>query len=160
MFLTIKRSDFSEIFSRGLRPEYHLLKSCEKSLKWYFKTASFLLYFNSLKLHSQFSRKRSNRIFNTFIIVNTTVSSRSSRRHISKYYLWWQVTRSYVKWGMVTWILVKSTPFHMNSFYNIPVTFDFLSAWSWCFSKIRWTTLTRVNREQCRARSHWGKTDK
>ena len=49
-----------------------------------FKTALFLLYFDTLKLHSQFSRKRSFTFFQNFAIVETTMSSPRSRRRISE----------------------------------------------------------------------------
>ena len=47
-----------------------------------FKTTLFLLYFDALKLHSQFSQKRSYRIGYNFAIIEATMSSPRSRRRI------------------------------------------------------------------------------
>ena len=73
-----------------------------------FKTTLFLLSFDTLKLHSQFSRKRSIRFFYNFAIVETTMSSPRSRRRISEI-IPGGVCRHFV--AMVTRILAKCTPF-------------------------------------------------
>ena len=44
-----------------------------------FKITLFLLYFDTLKLHSQFSRKRSYKFFYNFAIVEATISPRYGR---------------------------------------------------------------------------------
>ena len=91
MFLKVKRSDFSEIFTRGnymLEDSFKTRMPFSQAL-WTkfaitFKTTLFLLYFDTLKIYSWFSRKRSYRFCYNFAMVEATMSSPRSRRRISE----------------------------------------------------------------------------
>ena len=84
----VKRSDFSEIFTRG---DYMLEDSFKTAMPFSqvlfaitFKITLFLSYFDTLKLHSYFSRKHSYRFFYNFPIVEAAMSSPRSRRRSSE----------------------------------------------------------------------------
>ena len=49
-----------------------------------FKTTLFLLYFDTLKIHSKFSRKHCYRCCYNFAIIEATISSPRSQRHVSE----------------------------------------------------------------------------
>ena len=67
-----------------------------------FKTTLFLLYFDTLKLHSQFSRKRSYRFFLQFCHRRDNYVKSEMLTSYVRNYLWWQVIRSNAKWGMAS----------------------------------------------------------
>ena len=90
VFLKIQLGDFSGIFGQGIYMLYDLFKFKMPFSRFLWtqfsitmKTVLFMLSFDTKKLHSQFSRKRSYRFFLNFAIVKATMSSKRSRRRIS-----------------------------------------------------------------------------